>query len=179
MLEIGQNWLPKVTFRERKIKVLDQEISACGTQSLMLQTDRVSLGDFAVDDPRTLTIGAYRAYDWFGDGSLYILDTAGHTYGHLCALARMTTAAAAESETGTPPTFIFMGGDIGHHGALFRPTRYAPIPERIVPAPDEPLTDQRGCPGELYASMHRVRNESGGRRESYTTPLCVIPPGYV
>ncbi|KAM5476938.1 hypothetical protein MauCBS54593_000209 [Microsporum audouinii] len=37
-----------------------------------------------------LEIGRFRAMDFFGDGSFYLLDAPGHAEGHLCALARTT-----------------------------------------------------------------------------------------
>jgi glyoxylase-like metal-dependent hydrolase (beta-lactamase superfamily II) len=57
-----------------------------------------------------LRIGKFRAFDFYGDGSFYLLDTPGHAIGHLCALARTTA---------NPPTFMFLGGDIAHHAGEF------------------------------------------------------------
>ncbi|CAM1506336.1 Fc.00g059770.m01.CDS01 [Cosmosporella sp. VM-42] len=48
-----------------------------------------------------------RAYDYFGDGSFYLLDAPGHMPGHLGALAQ-----TGEDE------WVFMGGDCCHHRAL-------------------------------------------------------------
>ena len=48
-----------------------------------------------------------RALDFFGDGSLFLLDTPGHMAGHLGALAL----------TG-PDEWVFMGGDCCHHRSL-------------------------------------------------------------
>src|ERR1700733_10332372 len=45
-------------------------------------------------------IGQFPAFDYFRDGSFYLLHSPGHTVGHICGLARVT-----------PETFIFMGGD--------------------------------------------------------------------
>ena len=53
-----------------------------------------------------------RSYDYFGDGSLLILDTPGHMPGHLGALAR----------TGQDE-WVFMGGDCCHHRSLLVGTR--------------------------------------------------------
>ncbi|KAL8851240.1 MAG: hypothetical protein Q9221_003871 [Calogaya cf. arnoldii] len=33
-------------------------------------------------------IGGYKAFDYFGDGSFYLLDSPGHAIGHMCGLAR-------------------------------------------------------------------------------------------
>ncbi|KAM0411091.1 hypothetical protein ACHAPD_010916 [Fusarium lateritium] len=60
-------------------------------------------------DKKPLVIGPFRGFDFFGDGSFYLLDTPGHAIGHVAGLARTTT---------DPDTFIFMGGDLCHHGVL-------------------------------------------------------------
>ena len=73
-----------------------------------------------------LKLGQCKAFDFYGDGSFYLLDTPGHAIGHMCGLARTSA---------DPPEFIYMGGDIAHHGGEFRPTEYLPIPEKIVPNP--------------------------------------------
>jgi hypothetical protein len=67
-----------------------------------------------------LVVAGYRAHDYFGDGSLYILDTPGHAIGHLSALVRTTHE-----------TFVFLGGDICHFGGSFRPTPLVPMPETL------------------------------------------------
>lgn len=69
-----------------------------------------------------LKIGAFRAIDFFGDGSFFLLDAPGHSIGHLAALARTTT---------NPDTFIFMGADLCHHGAEIRPSSHLPIPAQV------------------------------------------------
>jgi glyoxylase-like metal-dependent hydrolase (beta-lactamase superfamily II) len=69
-----------------------------------------------------LKIGRFRARDYFGDGSFFLLDTPGHSIGHMCGLARTTT---------NPPTFVFMAGDASHHAGEFRPTEYLPLPKEI------------------------------------------------
>jgi glyoxylase-like metal-dependent hydrolase (beta-lactamase superfamily II) len=49
-----------------------------------------------------LRIGGLAAYDYFGDGSFYLLETPGHEIGQISALARVTSK---------PPSFIYLGGD--------------------------------------------------------------------
>lgn len=49
-----------------------------------------------------LKIGRFNALDYFGDGSFYLLDTPGHSIGHICALARTSVK---------PESFVFMVGD--------------------------------------------------------------------
>ncbi|KIJ53742.1 hypothetical protein M422DRAFT_25542 [Sphaerobolus stellatus SS14] len=46
-----------------------------------------------------------RAYDFFGDGSLYIIDAPGHLLGHINVLAR----------TSADGSWIYLGGDSAHH----------------------------------------------------------------
>ncbi|KAK3703815.1 hypothetical protein LTR37_014261 [Vermiconidia calcicola] len=90
-----------------------------------------------------LKVGRFNAFDYFGDGSFYLLDTPGHTVGHICGLARTTT---------NPDTFIFMGGDASHHGGEFRPTEYLPIPKELNPSPLK--RRPAPCPGELLQHVH-------------------------
>ena len=33
---------------------------------------------------KVVGIGGFRSYDWFGDANFYLLDTPGHTIGHIC-----------------------------------------------------------------------------------------------
>ncbi|KAI9820183.1 MAG: hypothetical protein M1827_005805 [Pycnora praestabilis] len=89
-----------------------------------------------------LKIGCFRAMDYFGDGSFYLLDSPGHAVGHMCGLARTTS-----------DTFILMGGDACHHGGEFRPTEYLPLPKHISP---NPLDFKRpmSCPGALFEAIH-------------------------
>lgn len=91
--------------------------------------------------------------DFYGDGSFYLLDTPGHAVGHMCGLAR----TSAE-----PPEFIFMGGDIAHHGAEFRPTKYLPLPENMVPNPLHPpyTSGAPVCPGEIFEALHPKKSST-------------------
>lgn len=111
------------------------------------------------DEGKGLTIGQYKAFDFYGDGSFYLLDTPGHDVGHMCALARTSAY---------PPEFIFMGGDIAHHGAEFRPTQYLPLPENIQPNPlVAPFTRQASvCPGAIFEQIHP--------QKSSTVPFCKL-----
>lgn len=84
-----------------------------------------------------IKIGRFRAIDYFGDGSFYLLDTPGHLLGHLCGLARTTS-----------DTFIFMGGDAAHHCGEIRPNEYRPLPRNIKLDPN-PARFPCPCPGEL------------------------------
>lgn len=101
--------------------------------------------DFAASSG--LRIGQFEAFDYYGDGSFYLLNTPGHFTGHICALARTTT---------NPPTFMFLGGDIAHQAGEFRPTPYMPLPASITPNPlQRPFAAQQSfCPGDVFQAMH-------------------------
>ncbi|KAF2815700.1 putative N-acyl homoserine lactonase AttM [Mytilinidion resinicola] len=108
-----------------------------------------------------LKIGRFKAVDWFGDGSFYVLDTPGHLLGHICGLARTT-----------PDTFILMGGDAAHHAGEIRPTEFVPLPasvalEGVRPGAGFPVP----CPGELL--LRRVHP-----RESATKPFYEPADGF-
>ena len=74
----------------------------------------------------SLKIGRFDAFDYFGDGSFYLLDAPGHTVGHMCGLARTTA---------DPPSFVFMGADACYHAGVLRPTEYLPLPRSIALPP--------------------------------------------
>jgi len=98
---------------------------------------------------KPLKIGNFPAYDFFGDGSFYLLDAPGHTIGHIGGLARTSTG----SEHGD--TFILMGGDFSHHGGEFRPSPYLPIPSSISPHPfANSKSPGHTCPGETFEKIH-------------------------
>lgn len=92
---------------------------------------------------QNLKVGRFRAFDYFGNGSFYLLDAPGHSLGHMCALARVTS---------NPDSFVFMGADSCHHAALFRPSQYLPLPESIDPSPIPRFTPV--CPGSILLAIH-------------------------
>lgn len=71
--------------------------------------------------------GDFPAHDFFGDGSFYLLNTPGHCIGHISGLARTSKAG----EGSDSDTFIFLGGDLAHHGGELRPSRHLPVPDRL------------------------------------------------
>lgn len=74
-------------------------------------------------DQGCFQIGGFKAYDYFGDGSFYLLDAPGHCPGHLCGFARVTS-----SEDPASSSFVFMGADACHHPGILRPTKNLPLP---------------------------------------------------
>ncbi|MCJ1281369.1 hypothetical protein MMC26_000688 [Xylographa opegraphella] len=116
---------------------------------------------------KPLKIGDFPAYDFFGDGSFYLLDSPGHTVAHLCGLARTTTGPGGD-------TFILMGGDFAHHGGEFRPSPYLPLPTSIQP---HPFKNMRGhspsCPGSIFEKVHPAitQKRDGGDGKWMTEPF--------
>lgn len=103
------------------------------------------------DGPDTIKIGSFRAVDFHGDGSFYLIDTPGHAIGHLAGLARTTT---------NPDTFIMMGGDLCHHGGEVRPSRLMGIPKNLD-IYYEGITLPRGaCPGALCQQLYDKREKA-------------------
>lgn len=98
---------------------------------------------------KAFKIGAFPAFDFFGDGSFYLLDVPGHAIGHICGLAR--TTSKAEGSSGD--TFVFMGADTAHHTGAFRPTEYLPLPKEISPSPCERV-HPTVCSGHLFQAIH-------------------------
>ncbi|KAK5064638.1 hypothetical protein LTR84_000472 [Exophiala bonariae] len=98
-------------------------------------------------------IGKFPAFDYFQDGSLYLLDTPGHCVAHLCALVRTTT---------NPDTFVFLGGDAAHHCGEVRPSAYVPMPEPILKTTAKTSVNQHdqlpACPGSWYEDLQISRD---------------------
>jgi glyoxylase-like metal-dependent hydrolase (beta-lactamase superfamily II) len=64
---------------------------------------------FLGEDVHWETIGPFpRAYDFYGDGSLFIIDAPGHLWGHVNLLAR----------TSADGGWIYLAGDTAHHWNL-------------------------------------------------------------
>ena len=97
-----------------------------------------------------LKVGRFDAMDYFGDGSFYLLDAPGHSVGHLCGFARVTS---------TPDSFVFMGADSCHHVGLIRPTEYLPLPTTISSFPLERF-GAGGCPGAVLQQLQPNRSAS-------------------
>lgn len=101
----------------------------------------------AAEGPQRLQIGGFQAYDFYSDGSFYLLNSPGHAVGHMSALARTTA---------DPPSFMLLGGDITHHCGEFRPTQCTPLPDMISP---NPLPHKSSaCPGKMFLAIHPKKN---------------------
>ena len=120
--------------------------------------------EFSASDAKVCSIGGFQAYDYFSDGSLYLLNTPGHTLGHLSVLARTTS-------TGRESTFIFLGGDIVSSNSVFRPSEGYPLPDQV------PISDTDSCPGDRLAKLHRSASYANGgdpQDITRTTPFCLV-----
>ena len=107
-----------------------------------------------------MNIAGFPAFNYFGDGSFYLIDSPGvrrtaiskiyhlmirqHDIGHISALARTTTS---------PHTFIFIGGDISNHAGEFRPSEHIPLPALISPNPLNNFSPVP-CPGHIFEKIH-------------------------
>ncbi|KAF2151572.1 hypothetical protein K461DRAFT_313448 [Myriangium duriaei CBS 260.36] len=110
-----------------------------------------NLREITFDDASTVKIGRFKAYDYFGDGSFYLLDSPGHAVGHLCGLARTTVE---------PLSFIVLGGDVCHYAGIFRPSKLLPIPSEIKPHPFRRQMDSAFCPGHSWEQLQKHRGRS-------------------
>ncbi|KAK7416788.1 hypothetical protein QQX98_004981 [Neonectria punicea] len=119
---------------------------------LILETDYTGreLRELDFEGEDTVKIGGFDALNYFGDGSFYILDGAGHSVGHLCALATTTTS---------PQSFILMGADACHHSGEMRPSKWHPLPSEIHPHPLQPEVSVP-CPGSLFEHLLRDSNKT-------------------
>lgn len=95
-------------------------------------------------------VAGYQANDYFGDGSLYILNTPGHTIAHISALVRTTI-----------DTFVFLGGDICHFGGNFRPSEYVHLPEWLS-SDDIGQLEHRAAPYacSVFTEFHPEKNHA-------------------
>ncbi|CAO1638353.1 unnamed protein product [Parajaminaea phylloscopi] len=110
--------------------------------------------DFASKE-HAVEIHSLRGYDYFGDGSFYLVYTPGHAPGHISGLARVT-----------PDTFVLMGGDAAHHAGEIRPTTAQPLPDHAVLPSSSRWAAMPGCPCEVLERVH----PRGSRQEPFYRP---------
>ncbi|PFH55225.1 hypothetical protein XA68_10334 [Ophiocordyceps unilateralis] len=113
-----------------------------------------------------VAVGRMSAIDYFGDGSFYLLDAPGHTVGHLCALARVTSSPQS--------SFILMGGDGCHHMAELRPSPFRPLPHDLDPSP---LRNLPVCPGALFEPLLWPQSSSTSNEPDRTRAIYDIATG--
>ncbi|KEF52107.1 uncharacterized protein A1O9_11733 [Exophiala aquamarina CBS 119918] len=120
-------------------------------KSFLLESDFSGREHREIDfsDGSEIQLGHFTAVDYFQDGSFYLLNAPGHAIGHICGLARVTSAQEGDAED----TFVFMGGDTAHHGGEFRPSQYLPLPKEIRPSPYK-YKSSTPCPGLIFEAIH-------------------------
>ena len=111
------------------------------------------LREIDFDGKGSLMLGQYKAYDFCGDGSFYLIDSPGHAVGHMCALARTSA---------DPPEFILLGGDVAHHGSEFRPSEFLPLIKSIEPNPlVAPFAKPTFvCPVSIFEAIHPKKSST-------------------
>lgn len=101
-------------------------------------------------------IGRFKAHDYFGDGSFYLLDVPGHALGHMCGLVRTT-----------PTTFLLLGADTCHTAGCFRPSEFVPMPESLGPEDGLDGYFSSPCPCSVFTQLHPQAVTEEGQK---TTP---------
>jgi glyoxylase-like metal-dependent hydrolase (beta-lactamase superfamily II) len=95
------------------------------------------------------TIGGFRAADFFGDGSFWILEAPGHTSHHICALCRTTE-----------DSWLLLGGDACHSIAQLRPNSFRPLPETVSEDSIGRLRSEESSCNHTSSACHRSREQS-------------------
>lgn len=127
-----------------------------GSNSPMLEVDIEGREFREIDiaaEGKGLKIGRCDAFDFFADGSFYLLSTPGHSPGHIAGLARVSH---------DPDSFIFFVGDACHHGGEIRPSEYLPLPFEIIPSPTPKFS---ACPGSL---IQKLQHDQQANKPFYT-----------
>lgn len=139
-------------------------------KSTLLESDWEGrqLREIAFEEAENISnIGGYEALDYFGDGSFYLLNSPGHTIGHISALARVTV-----DNNNNNDSFVLMGGDTCHDAGQIRPNAYLPLPDVVNPNP-WPQQFPGSCSGAVVLScLGRLSTE-------IHTPILKTPSAYV
>ncbi|KAK3940208.1 N-acyl homoserine lactonase AttM [Diplogelasinospora grovesii] len=132
---------------------------------LYADADGRAVIEISFDGPNSLKIGRFDAFDYFGDGSFYLLDAPGHAPGHMCALARTESGSSS---------FVFLGADACHNLGVLRPSDYIPLPSSTalddmlrVGLTAQELQPPCPCPGDL---LHEYLG-------STTSPFFIVARG--
>jgi hypothetical protein len=102
-------------------------------------------------------IGQFEAFDYFGNGSFYLLNVPGHAIGHMCALARTT-----------PTSFVLLGADTCHFAGSLRPSPYIPLPQTL-----DAMTSgldayfPSACPCTMFGDCHPSHSTTEKRTKAY------------
>ncbi|KIW00224.1 uncharacterized protein PV09_08264 [Verruconis gallopava] len=128
-------------------------------ESPLLESDYANKELLEIDFDDSFKIGDFRAFDYFGDGSFYLLDVPGHAIGHMCGLARTTE-----------DTFLLMGADTCHFAGALRPTAAVPLPPSLDPgAWGLDASFPAPCPCSIFTDCHPCSDvEERTKRPWYT-----------
>ncbi|KAN0094097.1 Metallo-hydrolase/oxidoreductase [Hyaloscypha variabilis] len=138
-------------------------------ESPLLESDYAGkeMEEISFEGEGELRIGMFRAYDFFGDGSFYLLDVPGHAIGHMCGLAR-----TAEN------SFVLLGADACHFAGALRPSQYLPMPETLDGRWGLDPYFMNPCPWELFGDCHPGTGEEK-RTSPYYTASMALGSAYV
>ncbi|KAK6077446.1 metallo-beta-lactamase superfamily protein [Seiridium cupressi] len=114
------------------------------------------------DGDGAVTVGRFAGFDYFGDGSFYLLEAPGHATGHMCGLARVNASPE--------PAFVFMGADACHHPGVLRPSLHLPLPPSINLPPGLGY-----CPGDL---LQHITVNGGTEKSFFTLPRNMLFPDH-
>lgn len=125
-------------------------------RSPLLETDYDGHELKEISFTQDFQIGKFSAFDYFGDGSFYLLDAPGHAIGHMCGLARTTE-----------DTFLLMGADTCHFAGSIRPSQHVPLPETLDSSSSglDPYFPNP-CPCSVFCESHPATTDA----EKRTTP---------
>ncbi|KAK5118481.1 hypothetical protein LTR62_002996 [Meristemomyces frigidus] len=112
-------------------------------ESPLLETDYAGRELDEITFDSALRIGAFRAHDYFGDGSFYLLDVPGHAVGHMCGLARTTEES-----------FVIMGADTCHFAGALRPSPTVPFPDTFDVNDGLDPVFNSPCPCTMFLDCH-------------------------
>jgi hypothetical protein len=114
-------------------------------------------------------IGYFSAFDYFGDGSFYLLDAPGHAIGHMTGLVRTTST-----------TFMLLGADTCHFAGSLRPSKFVPLPANLdVVQYGLDSYFPNPCPCVLFADCHPGASEEEKRTTPYYTASTTPGSAYV
>lgn len=116
--------------------------------------------EITFDGPGTVKVGQFKAIDFFGDGSFYLLDTPGHAIGHLGGLVRTTAQ---------PDTFVFLGGDLSHHGGEIRPSKYLSLASATASVATEGAKHQ----ATALKALETIQTSRGRRTDQAIFDPCI------
>jgi len=112
-------------------------------------------------------MGAYeRAVDFFGDGSVWLCHTPGHTKDHMSVLVRTTSS---------PESYVLLGGDVAHHPCLLctlaSHSHFSLVPTYRNPLLPPEVPEEQGhySPELARDSIRRTK-----RMESEKNIMCVL-----